>query len=279
MRSGLTPTARLTSACRARRSCSKARLPPPSSAFRTPHGDPEKTGFDGDETPTVVATAVGFGIREGSYFVANNTALMQMVDGTAVIIPVKKGRNADGVFAKHARIIRKLIPIHDTVREILKCQETDQPWKQAQVRLRIAWSSFVRDFGPINTTVVSSMEDEESGEVRETHRRPNLAPFADDPDCWLVASIEEYDRETNTARPGPIFAERVIAPPPAPVIASAADALAVVLTERESVPITSRSFCTAASMTCSVSSATPSSAIRRLAHGPQPTPISPVRPL
>ncbi|MBR1090752.1 N-6 DNA methylase [Bradyrhizobium manausense] len=198
-------------------------------------GDPETTGFDGDETPTVVATALGGSIREGSYFVGKNTALMQMVDGTAVIIPVKKGRNADGVFAKHARIIRKLIPIRDAVREILKCQETDQPWKQAQVRLRIAWSSFVRDFGPINTTVVSSQEDEESGDVRETHRRPNLAPFADDPDCWLVASIEDYDLETNTAKPGPIFTERVIAPPPAPVIASAADALAVVLNERGTV--------------------------------------------
>jgi N12 class adenine-specific DNA methylase/adenine-specific DNA methylase len=198
-------------------------------------GAPETTGFDADETPTVVATAASVSIREGSYFVGKNMALMQMVDGTAVIIPVKKGRNADGVFAKHARIIRKLIPIRDAVREILKCQETDQPWKQAQVRLRIAWSSFVRDFGPINTTVVSSLEDEETGEVRETHRRPNLAPFADDPDCWLVASIEDYDLETNTARPGPIFTERVIAPPPAPVIASAADALAVVLNERGSV--------------------------------------------
>ncbi|MFX8778130.1 hypothetical protein ABTM50_19740, partial [Acinetobacter baumannii] len=41
--------------------------------------------------------------------------------------------------------------------------------------------------------------------------------------------------ETNTARPGPIFTERVIAPPPAPVIASAADALAVVLNERGTV--------------------------------------------
>ena len=198
-------------------------------------GDPETTGFDADETQTVVATAAGVSIREGSYFVGRNMALMQMVDGTTVIIPVKKGRNADGVFAKHARIIRKLIPIRDAVREILKCQETDHPWKQAQVRLRIAWSSFVRDFGPINTTVVSSLEDEETGEVRETHRRPNLAPFADDPDCWLVASIEDYDLETNTARPGPIFTERVIAPPPAPVIASAADALAVVLNERGTV--------------------------------------------
>jgi N12 class adenine-specific DNA methylase len=77
----------------------------------------------------------------------------------------------------------------------------------------------VRDFGPINTTV-SISEDEETGEVRETHRRPNLQPFLDDPDCWLVASIEDYDLETDTARPGPIFTERVIAPPAPPVITS-----------------------------------------------------------
>jgi N12 class adenine-specific DNA methylase len=68
--------------------------------------------------------------------------------------------------------------------------------------LRIAWSSFVRDFGPINTTVVSSQEDEESGEVRETHRRPNLAPFADDPDCWLVASIEDMTSRRTRRDPG-----------------------------------------------------------------------------
>ena len=103
------------------------------------------------------------------------------------------------------------------MREILQAPgATDQPWKQAQVRLRIAWSSFVREFGPINFTSCRPIEDEETGEVRETHRRPNLAPFLDDPDCWLVASIEDYDLETNTAKPGPIFTERVIAPPPAP---------------------------------------------------------------
>ncbi len=160
---------------------------------------------------------------------------MQMIDGTAATIKVKKSRSAAGIFEKHARLIRKLIPIRDAVREILKAQEADQSWNQSQIRLRIAWSSFVRDFGPINTTVVSSVEDEETGEVRETHRRPNLAPLADDPDCWLVASIEDYDLESNTAKPGPIFTERVIAPPPAPVITSAVDALAVVLNERGAV--------------------------------------------
>ena len=176
-------------------------------------------------------------IREGSYFIASNTALMQMVDGGPVTITVRKGRSADGVSDKHARIIRKLIPIRDAVREVLKAQELDRPWKPAQVKLRIAWSNFVRDFGPINTTVVSTSEDPETGEVRETHRRPNLQPFLDDPDCWLVASIEDYDLETDTARPGPIFTERVIAPPSAPIITSAADALAVVLNERGHVDL------------------------------------------
>ncbi|MBR0755372.1 DEAD/DEAH box helicase family protein [Bradyrhizobium jicamae] len=199
-------------------------------------GEPEAVGPDDAEAAGRGGRDKGgSSVREGSYFIGTNGALMQMVDGAVVTIKIKKGRPADGIFEKHARIIRKLIPIRDAVREILKSQETDQSWKQSQVRLRIAWSSFVRDFGPINTTVVSSVEDEETGEVRETHRRPNLAPFADDPDCWLVASIEDYDLETNTAKPGPIFTERVIAPPPAPVITSAVDALAVVLNERGAV--------------------------------------------
>lgn len=171
-------------------------------------------------------------LREGSFFVGKATALMQVVDGVAVPVEVRKGRSTDGIFAKHALIIRKLIPIRDAVRQVLKLQERDQPWTQAQVALRIAWSSFVREFGPINFTSVSTSQDPETGEVREVHRRPNLAPFLDDPDCWLVASIEDYDLETNTAKPGPIFTERVIAPPPTPVITSASDALAVVLNER-----------------------------------------------
>ncbi|MBX9821881.1 MAG: DEAD/DEAH box helicase family protein, partial [Afipia birgiae] len=176
-------------------------------------------------------------VREGSYFFDPSHGLIQVLDGVAVAIKVRNGRSADGIPEKHVRIIRKLIPIRDAVREVLKCQELDRPWKDAQVRLRIAWSNFVRDFGPINFTTVSMTEDEETGEVRETHRRPNIQPFLDDPDCWLVASIEDYDLETNTAKPGPIFSERVISPPAPPVITSAADALAVVLNERGRVDV------------------------------------------
>ncbi len=170
-------------------------------------------------------------VREGSYFVDLKRGLMQIVDGAPVEIAVRRGRSSDGLSEKHVRIIRKLIPIRDAVREVLKAQETDRPWRDAQVRLRIAWSSFVRDFGPINHTTVFIQEDSETNEVRETHRQPNLQPFRDDPDCWLVASIEDYDLDTDTAKPGPIFSERVIAPPAPPVVTSASDALAVVLND------------------------------------------------
>jgi len=197
-------------------------------------GEPEVIVSDGEHEPASAKSESPASLmaREGSYLLDSRHGLMQILDGKPVAVSVRKGRGADGIPEKHARIIQKLIPIRDAVREVLKCQELDRPWKDAQVRLRIVWSNFVRTFGPINTTIVSTAEDDETGEVRETHRRPNLQPFLDDPDCWLVASIEDYDLESDTAKPGPIFTERVIAPPAPPVITSAADALAVVLNER-----------------------------------------------
>ncbi len=201
-------------------------------------GQPEVVDLDAESSDALAYHRTdSLAIREGSYFIGSNTALMQVVESSPVTITVRKGRSAEGVPDKHARIIRKLIPIRDAVRDVLKAQELDRPWQPAQVKLRIAWSNFVRAFGPINTTIVSTSEDAETGETREIHRRPNLQPFLDDPDCWLVASIEDYDLETDTARPGPIFTERVIAPPSAPIITSAADALAVVLNERGHVDI------------------------------------------
>ncbi|ACM39290.1 helicase SNF2 family (plasmid) [Allorhizobium ampelinum S4] len=204
--------------------------------------------YDGEPTPVDIDLEAELGdivdirprndtVREGSFFIDNARGLMQMVDGAAVVIPVRKGRAGEGIPEKHVRIIRKLIPIRDAVRDVLKAQEQDRPWRDLQVRLRIAWSNFVRDFGPINHTTVSISEDAETDEVRETHRQPNLLPFRDDPDCWLVASIEDYDLETDTAKPGPIFTERVIAPPAPPVITSSTDALAVVLNERGHVDL------------------------------------------
>jgi N12 class adenine-specific DNA methylase/adenine-specific DNA methylase len=202
-------------------------------------GEPERVDLEVDEARlgSAATHAIGDHAREGSYVMDPRRGLMQVVGGESVPVVIRKGRGGEGLSEKQVRIIQKLIPIRDAVREILKAQETSRPWQPAQVRLRIAWSAFVRTFGPINHTTVAVAEDPETSEVRETHRRPNLQPFLDDPDCWLVASIEDYDLDTDTAKPGPIFTTRVIAPPAPPVIGSAADALAVVLNERGRVDV------------------------------------------
>ena len=207
----------------------------PTGTF-TPSAESEG-GFDDDAGPEVGTAADGATIKEGSYLPGTADRLMQIVNGEARAVAIKEGKGGNGILAHTAKVIRALLPIRDAVREVLRAQAADQPWAPAQVRLRIAYSSFVRSFGPINHTVVSVTTDPETGEERETHRRPNLAPFVDDPDCWLVASIEDYDLESGLARMGAIFRERVIAPPSAPLIATAADALAVTLNETGRVDI------------------------------------------
>ncbi len=178
----------------------------------------------------VGTAAEGATVKEGSYVVLDG-ALMQVIEGVPQPVAVKSATVKEGIFAKHARIIRLLVPVRDAVRLVLRAQEANEPWGLLQARLRTTYQAFVRSFGPVNLTSVSTSTDPKTGEARETVRRPNLSPFLDDPDVWLVSSIEQYDEDTGTARMGPIFSERVIHPPAEPVITSATDALAVTLHE------------------------------------------------
>ncbi|MFZ1427664.1 MAG: DEAD/DEAH box helicase family protein, partial [Geminicoccaceae bacterium] len=179
----------------------------------------------------VGTAAEGAAIKEGSYLVAPDGTLLQILDGVPQAVTIRSGRGGEGIPARHVQIIKGLLPILDAVRQILQAQATDASWGPAQWRLRTAYAGFVRRFGPINRTSSSSRTDPATGETKATERRVNLAPFQDDPDCWLVASIEDYDPETGKGQPGPIFTERVLHPPAEPVIVTAADALAVSLHE------------------------------------------------
>ena len=194
---------------------------------------PDRDRDDEEAGPAVAfgTAATGATIKEGSYFIADDGRLMQIRGGAVRVVAIKTRRDDDGMAKGDAAIIRALVPIRDALRATLRAQASDQPWQEAQVQLRIAYGNFVRRFGAINHTLICVKTDPETGEERESHRRPNLAPFADDPDCWLVASIETYDLDSDLARMGPIFRERVIAPPVAPAIATAADALAVTLND------------------------------------------------
>jgi len=205
------------------------RLP---QGIHVPAAAPESTPVRPTAAPRVrVGTAAeGATVKEGSYLLLDG-ALMQVLDGVPQRVAVKSATVKEGIFAKHARIILGLIPLRDAVRAVLRAQEANEPWGMLQARLRSAYQLFVRQFGPVNLTNISTTTDPKTGEVRETVRRPNLQPFLDDPDVWLVSSVEQYDEDAGTAKMGPIFTERVIHPPCEPVITSAADALAVTLHE------------------------------------------------
>ena len=204
------------------------RLP---TAIVTPSAEPTATEDEDDAAVSAGTAADGATIKEGSFFIGKGGRLSQIVNGQPVVVAIRQGKGGEGITTRAAKVIRALLPIRDAIRDVLRAQAADRPWAEAQVRLRVAYSAFIRYFGPINHTVITTVTDPETGEERETHRRPNLSHFADDPDCWLVASIESYDVETGLARKGPIFSERVIAPPVAPLITSATDALAVTLNE------------------------------------------------
>jgi N12 class adenine-specific DNA methylase/adenine-specific DNA methylase len=186
---------------------------------------------DDDRDARAGTAAEGATIKEGSFVKGKDGHLCQIIDGAVVPIDIRGGKGGTGITTRAGKIIQAFLPIRDAVREILRTQASGRPWVQAQIRLRTAYSSFIRYYGPINHTVITTLKDPETGEEREVHRRPNLAHFADDPDCWLVASIEDYDLETGITRKGPIFDQRVVSPPTIPLITSAADALAVTLNE------------------------------------------------
>lgn len=155
---------------------------------------------------------------------------MQVIDGRAHVVPVKQARGDAGIFQRHAKLIRAPIPIRDAVRSILSLQERFESFEE-QINLNELYDAFVETHGFINHTDVHVQVDKETGERKELHRQPNLAPFRDDPDCWLVASIEEYDLEGQTARKGLVFDKTVIAREIEPEIQCAADALARCLNE------------------------------------------------
>jgi N12 class adenine-specific DNA methylase len=206
-------------------------------------------------------------VQEGSYLVVEDD-LRQMVGGEPALVEVKQGRSDRGLFPKDADRIRRLVEIRDVLRELLRAQEADEPWQEAQASLRTLYDAFVAVHGPINKTEIRTREvprkrrkkagreeaadpeeiaDEEDGAeeseeepcgdnedfvVRVTYKHPNLRPFYADPDCWLVASIEDYDPDSDLGRPGPVFTERVVAPPPVVTITTPKEALAFVLNER-----------------------------------------------
>jgi len=205
---------------------------PPSPALV-----PAKPASSGMATVPTAATAPETGrCREGNYLVADDGALMQIVDGFAQPVRIKQKGRGEGMYRSHAQTVAALVPIRDAVRDILREQAAGGDGAEAQRRLHRAYDMFVLSHGPINLTVYPASseagEEADDADQKGSPRTPNLSPFLDDPDAYLVSSIEIYNEETGEARKGPIFSQRVVAPPSPPEIVSSHDALSVVLDER-----------------------------------------------
>lgn len=165
-------------------------------------------------------------IKEGAFYLDKSGAVMSKESGVGV--PSTKN-------SKDLEVVKSFIPLRDAVRQVLYVQIKGGDLAAAQKVLKKQYDAFVKKHGVINSEkrIVTMRGDKESISVRT----PNFSPFRDDPDAYLVASIERYNDEANSATPGPIFTERTIKPETIPQINSITDALHVVMHEAGAIDI------------------------------------------
>lgn len=173
-------------------------------------------------------------VKEGGFYLDAEGNVFQKYDGAAKSIRVQNRKEKiEGAPKRSLPVIKSYIPLRDAVRDVLDVQlreGSDEELQRAQAAMEKAYKAFVRKHGPINKAVVSTWEQQGQERMRVSH--PNFAPFSEDPDACLVASIERYDQESGTATPGPIFRERVLGGKKHAEIRTAHDALGVVLNEK-----------------------------------------------
>ena len=169
-------------------------------------------------------------LTEGSFFVTETKALMQIQQGTAV--PVTHGTTplqADGTLL--GRRLAALIALRDHARRVLQSQNEGWPEAQRQEARRAlnrVYDRFVQAYGPINKTTLSTTTDGTT-----IRRMPNLVTFRDDPDAMLVMALEHYDERTGLAEKAAILHHDVVGRhTPRTTVQSAEEGLLVSLDQR-----------------------------------------------
>lgn len=201
--------------------------PNPKSEELLLENEREKASFQ------VGRAADGATLKENSYLIIQNQ-LHQIVNHYPVPVTIAS-KDVRGMTKKDEKIVRALIPIRDLVREIIRVQSIahenadSSAWSHLQAKLKHHWQKFVDKFLPINHQRVSTRTNPTTGKEIITVRHPNLSAFSDDPDTHLVASIEKYDPDTDSAEPGAIFSQRILYPEKIPQIETALDAVSVCL--------------------------------------------------
>jgi N12 class adenine-specific DNA methylase len=169
--------------------------------------------------------------------------------GSFVVSPAKIGRYrpAGGIeafeprFAKDIPELRRLVELRDAARSVLAVQVDggdDTALEAAQVTLGARYDDYTRIYGPLNRSTLARGRAKEDGEAEVVRRmRPRMGGFrAEDPDWPLVAALEVFDEETQTATKAAIFTQRVVDPPVVRLgVDAPAEAVAVCLDESGTV--------------------------------------------
>ncbi|MCP4420706.1 MAG: hypothetical protein GY805_29205, partial [Chloroflexi bacterium] len=122
-------------------------------------------------------------------------AVYRVEDGQ--LVPHKKSGKLTkaGKEAMEIQRIRGMVAVNEAGREALRLNiehGTEAELAQAQAQLQQVYAEFVAQHGPLTA-------------------RANQRALADDPNLPFLLSLEDdYDSQTNTAQPGPIFQKRII---------------------------------------------------------------------
>jgi SAM-dependent methyltransferase len=140
--------------------------------------------------------------------------------------------------AKEFWELRRLIGLRDAARHVLAVQLQDgdaAELAEAQRELTERYETYRRYYGPLNRfrMVRTGQRDPETRAHLTRRDFPALGGFRKlDPDWPLVAALEVFDDDSQTAEPAAIFTERVVAlQAPRGRAESAADAVAICLDE------------------------------------------------
>jgi N12 class adenine-specific DNA methylase len=208
----------------------------PEAILRLPEYAPLKAS-PAPEKPAAVFTPPPLDrhIDEGSFFVADDRTICQLLDGQAVPV-VYGGTVLRAGGTRTGKRLVALVGMRDRARRVLQSQNEGWPEahrNEARRELNWAYDRFHSLYGPINKTTFGETAD---GHV--IRRMPNLVKFREDPDAMLIMSLEDYDEVTGTATKAAIMKKDVVGrAPPITHVQTAEEGLLVSLNQRGTVDL------------------------------------------
>lgn len=135
------------------------------------------------------------------------------VTGPKKISQVQLGKMVE---VRYSAELEALIRLRDACLNVLEGEaDFDRPDNHIEfdrMVLNDLYDAYVNNpsWGPVNRcTIIDRGPDPDTGMPRLQRRRPNMGGFRQDPDYVTVLSFEDYDDDTQLARKGPIFFQRI----------------------------------------------------------------------